>query len=83
MERVRVAFAAALVAGACVAGACVAGGCVAAGAAVVADAPQAERSRAVGTSRLAKDHNTDFLFISLSPSRLDYGFSKQIGDFVF
>jgi hypothetical protein len=45
----------------------VAGACVAAGAAVVAGAPQAERSRDVNTSRLAKDHNMDFLFISLSP----------------
>jgi hypothetical protein len=43
------------------------GGSVAAGAAVVAGAPQAERSRDVKTSRLAKDHNRDFLFISLSP----------------
>jgi hypothetical protein len=45
----------------------VAGASVAAGAAVVAEAPQAERSIDVKTSRLAKDHNTDFLFISLSP----------------
>jgi hypothetical protein len=39
---------------------------VAAGAAVVAGAPQAARSRDVRTIRLAKDHNRDFLFISLS-----------------
>jgi hypothetical protein len=56
------------VAGACVAtGAVVAGACVTTGAAVVAGAPQAESSMAVNTSRLAKDHNTGFLFISLSP----------------
>ncbi|HET6594935.1 MAG TPA: hypothetical protein VFG81_04900 [Anaerolineales bacterium] len=45
----------------------VAGACVAAGAEVVAGAPQAERSRDVKTSTLAKDHNRDFLVISLSP----------------
>jgi NaMN:DMB phosphoribosyltransferase len=57
------------VAGACVAaGATVAAGaCVVAGAAVVAGAPQEESNMAVKTSRLAKDHNMDFLFISLSP----------------
>src|SRR5512138_881910 len=45
----------------------VAGAFVAAGAAVVAGVPQAERSMDVKTSRLTRDHNTDFLFISLSP----------------
>jgi hypothetical protein len=40
-----------------------AGASVAAGAAVVAGAPQAESNMAVKTSRLAKDHNRDFLFI--------------------
>jgi hypothetical protein len=49
------------------AGGWVAGASVAAGAAGVAGAPQAERSMDVKTSRLAKDHNRDFLFISLSP----------------
>jgi hypothetical protein len=44
----------------------VAGASVATGAAVVG-VPQAESSIDVKTSRLAKDHNTDFLFISLSP----------------
>jgi hypothetical protein len=63
-----------------VAGACVAGGCVAAGAAVVAGAPQEESSRDVKTSRLAKDHNMDLLFISLSPYyRLEYGFELNTG----
>jgi hypothetical protein len=45
----------------------VAGASVAAGAAVVAGAPHAERSIDVKTRRLTKDHNRDFLFISLSP----------------
>jgi hypothetical protein len=38
-----------------------------AGAAVVAGAPHAERAMDIKTSRLAMDHNRDFLFISLSP----------------
>jgi len=65
------------VTGACVdaavAGGCVAGACVGAGAAVVAGAPQAARSREDRTSKLAKDHNRDFFFISLSPYHLEYG----------
>jgi len=68
---------AASVAGACVgaavAGGSVAGGWVAAGAAVVAGAPQADRSREDRTSKLAKDHNRDFFFISLSPYHLEFG----------
>jgi hypothetical protein len=54
----------------------VAGACVGAGAAVVAGDPQAERSREVRTSTLVKDHNRDFLFISLSfiiSTQLDHG----------
>src|SRR5512141_1625543 len=51
----------------------VAGACVAAGAAVVAGVPQAGRSKDAQISRLAKDHNKDFLFISASPYHLGYG----------
>jgi hypothetical protein len=69
------------VAGAEVAGAWVAAG---GGAAVVAGDPQEESSRDVRTSRLAKDHNVDFLFISLSPYyRLEYGFEMNMGAFIF
>jgi hypothetical protein len=50
----------------------VAGACVAAGAAVVAGAPQADRSREDKTSKLAKDHNRGFFFISLSPYYPEY-----------
>jgi hypothetical protein len=56
----------AAVAGAAVAGAAVAGATVA-GATVVAGAPQEESNMDVKTSKLAKEHNTDFLFISYSP----------------
>jgi hypothetical protein len=52
--------------GASVAGAAVAGAAVA-GATVVAGAPQEESNMDVKTSRLAKEPNTDFLFISHSP----------------
>jgi hypothetical protein len=51
----------------------VAGACVAAGAAVVAGAPQADKSKDDKTSKLAKDPNRDFFFISLSPYHLEYG----------
>jgi hypothetical protein len=54
------------VAGAAVAGAAVAGATVA-GATVVVGAPQEESTMDVKTSRLAKENNTDFLFISHSP----------------
>jgi hypothetical protein len=54
------------VAGTAVAGTTVAGAAVA-GATVVAGAPQEESNMDVKTSRLAKEHNTDFLFISHSP----------------
>jgi hypothetical protein len=54
-----------------------AGASVAAGAAVVAGAPQAERSIDVKTNRLAKDHNKDFLFISLLLYWLEYGFDLR------
>src|SRR6266487_3166598 len=58
----------------------VAGACVAAGAAVVAGVPQAKRSMDVKTSRLAKDHNRDFFFISLSLLyQLDYGYDINAG----
>jgi hypothetical protein len=50
----------------------VAGACVGAGAAVVAGAPQAASSREDSTSKLAKDHNRDFFFISLSPYSPEY-----------
>jgi hypothetical protein len=71
------------VAGGSVAAASVAGDSVSAGAAVVAGAPQAERSRDVKTSRLAKAHNKDFLYISLSPFQLEYRFEIWISIFVF
>jgi hypothetical protein len=45
----------------------VAGTSVAAGAAVVAGVPHAERSMDTRINRLTKDHDRDFLFISLSP----------------
>jgi len=54
-------------------GSVAAGGWVAAGAAVVAGAPQADRIREDRTSKLAKEHNRDFFFISLSPYHLEYG----------
>jgi hypothetical protein len=57
------------VAGAAVAGISVAGAAVAGTSvgAAVAGAPQEESNMDDKTSRLAKDHNRDFLFISLSP----------------
>jgi hypothetical protein len=57
----------------------VAGGSVTTGAAVVTGAPQAERSMDVKTSRLAKDHNRDLLFISLSPLSAEYRFDLRAG----
>jgi hypothetical protein len=59
------------VAGAAVAGAWVAGAWVAAG------VLQAESSMEAKINRLARDQITDFLFISLSPSNLEYGFDMR------
>jgi hypothetical protein len=61
----------------------VAGAWVAAGAAVVAGAPQADRSREDRTRKLAKDHNSDFFFISLSPYHLEYGSDARNRTFGF
>jgi hypothetical protein len=61
----------------------VAGACVGAGAAVVAGAPQADRSSEDRTSKLAKDPNRDFFFISLSPYHLEYRSDIRNGAFIF